>query len=249
MLDVATATEALKERPRDSAPGAVACEKCAVRHLTICAPLQAHELGSIAAIADSAQVGSDELLFSAGEPAARVFTVTSGMLKTFKLMPDGRRQITGFMIVGDVLGLADEGCYAYSAEGLSHAKLCSFDRERLETLLEAYPKMERRLLSMASHEIATAHEQMLLLGRKTAKEKIASFLIGFRERAAARGLKANPVHLPMSRADLGDFLGLTMETVSRTFSRLRKDGIVALHNGGWVETLDYDALERMAEGA
>ncbi|SDG33420.1 transcriptional regulator, Crp/Fnr family [Limimonas halophila] len=248
MLDVATATAALQERPRDPAPEGAGCHHCSIRHLTICAPLQPEELSSVAAIADRVDLAPDELLFDAGEPARRVFTVSSGMLKTYKLLPDGRRQITGFMIVGDVLGLADEGCYAYSVEGLTQARLCSFERERLERLLEAYPKMERRLLSMASHEIATAHEQMLLLGRKTAKEKIASFLVGFRQRAAARGLSADPVHLPMSRADLGDFLGLTMETVSRTFSRLRKDGIIALHNGGRVEVRDLNALANMAEG-
>lgn len=249
MLDVATATAALNERPETDATDASVCRHCGVRHLTICAPLEPNELGSVAAVADDVALRPDETLFEAGDPAARVFTVTSGMLKTFKLMPDGRRQITGFMIAGDVLGLADEGVYAYSVEALTAARLCRFDRGRLEKLLATYPKMERRLLAMAGHEISAAHEQMLLLGRKTAKEKIASFLLGFRERAAARGLRADPVHLPMSRADLGDFLGLTMETVSRTFSRLRKDGVIALHTGGRVEVCDRAALARLAEGA
>ncbi len=108
--------------------------------------------------------------------------------------------------------------------------------------------MEQRLFAIASHELAVAQEQMLLLGRKTAREKIASFLLMLSGRAVRRGQMGDPVSVPMTRADIGDFLGLTIETVSRTFTQLRKSGMIALLPGGKVRLEDRSRLEEMAEG-
>ena len=108
--------------------------------------------------------------------------------------------------------------------------------------------MERRLLGLASHELAAAQEQMLLLGRKTAREKIASFLLLLSERARRRGQKGNPVSVLMSRTDIGDYLGLTTETVSRTITQLRGDGSIKLLNGGKVEIANLEALQELSEG-
>jgi CRP/FNR family transcriptional regulator len=126
--------------------------------------------------------------------------------------------------------------------------LCRFPRRKLESLLERFPKMEKRLLGMASHELAAAQEQMLVLGRKTAKEKVATFLLALAGRAEQRGQPGNPVSVPMSRADIGDYLGLTTETVSRTFTHLRGHGLVVLQSGGKVEMTDRAGLQEIAEG-
>jgi CRP/FNR family transcriptional regulator len=237
-------SEAAQRPARAQSP----CQACTVRHLTVCAPLDDQEVQEVAAISQNVEMSPGDPLFDEGERASQVFNVTAGTMKVYKLLSDGRRQVTGFLFPGDFLGLANNDTYAYSAEAVTHATLCRFPRAKLDKLLERYPKMEKRLLSIASHELAVAQEQMLLLGRKTAKEKIASFLLTLSERAESRGQPGNPVSVPMSRTDIGDYLGLTTETVSRTFTNLRTSGTIALRNGGKVEILDLDTLQDVAQG-
>lgn len=224
------------------------CSACSVRHMTVCAPLNPMELAEFSSITTKASMAAGTPVFDEGEPADHVFNVTEGLVKVYKLLPDGRRQVTGFLIAGDFLGLANEEVYAYCAETVTPAKLCRFSRRKLEGMLQRYPQVERQLLSVASHELAAAQEQMLLLGRKTAKEKIASFLLRLSARYGKRGLEANPLHLPMSRNDIGDYLGLTTETVSRTFTQLKTAGSIRLLPHSKVELSDLEALEEIAEG-
>ncbi len=225
------------------------CSACNVRHLTLCAALDDREVTEMSAIVSSVELGPGEPLFDEAEPAKNVFNVTAGAVKVYKLLPDGRRQMTGFLFPGDFLGLANEENYAYSAEAVTFTTLCRFPRKKLEGLLEKYPLMERRLLGMASHELAVAQEQMLLLGRKTAREKVASFLLMLSRRAVQRGQKDNPISVPMSRNDIGDYLGLTTETVSRTFTLLKQAGTITLLGNGKVELSDRKTLEVMSDGA
>lgn len=224
------------------------CSACTVRHLTLCAALDEREVADMASIMSSVELGPGEPLFDEGEPAKHVFNVTAGAIKIYKLLADGRRQMTGFLFPGDFLGLANDDSYAYSAEAVTFSTLCRFPRVKLEPLLERYPRMERRLLGIASHELAVAQEQMLLLGRKTAKEKVASFLLMLSQRALRRGQKANPVSVPMSRNDIGDYLGLTTETVSRTFTQLKLGGRIALLANGKVELCDMADIRAVSEG-
>lgn len=234
--------------PRRVAGDASPCGACSIRHLSICAALAPDELSEMDAIATAVDLAPGDPLFDEAEPAEHLFNVTAGTIKVYKLLADGRRQVTGFLSAGDFLGLAHETTYAYSAEAVTPASLCRFPRRKLENLLQRYPKLESRLLGMAGHELAAAQEQMVLLGRKTAKEKIGSFLLALERQAAGRGQPAGPVSVPMSRADIGDYLGLTTETVSRTFTQLKSSGVIRLLQGGRVELLDRDALARLAEG-
>lgn len=224
------------------------CEACSIRHLTLCAALDPDELMEISRIVTTLELGPGEPLFDEAEPAAHMFNVTAGTMKVYKLLPDGRRQVTGFLFPGDFLGLANEDSYAYSAEAVTHATLCRFQRRKLEGLLQRFPQLESRLLSMAGHELAAAQDQMLLLGRKTAREKIASFLLMLSERASRRGQPRDPVSVPMSRTDIGDYLGLTTETVSRTFTQLKSTGIIQLLAGGKVALANAEDLSDIAEG-
>jgi CRP/FNR family transcriptional regulator len=246
-FDVNKMTPLAEPQPRSTRPGSP-CKACAVRHLTVCAPLDDAEVAEVSTIVSSVELGPGDPLFDEGEPAGSVYNVTAGTVKVYKLLADGRRQVTGFLFPGDVLGLANDDSYAYSAESVTHTTLCRFPRGKLEGLLERFPKMEKRLLGMASHELAVAQEQMLLLGRKTAKEKIASFLLTLSARAETRGQPGNPVVLAMSRTDIGDFLGLTTETVSRTFTQLRGTGVIQLQAGGKVDVKDPERLREIAEG-
>ncbi len=246
-FDVKRMSEIQEPQPR-AARLRSPCGACTVRHLTLCAALEEQELAEMSAIVSSVELGPGDPLFDEGEPAEHLFNVTAGAMKVYKLLADGRRQMTGFLFPGDFLGLANEETYAYSAEAVTHTVLCRFPRRKLERLLEQYPKMEHRLLGMASHELAVAQEQMLLLGRKTAREKIASFLLMLSRRAVQRGQNGNPVAVPMSRNDIGDYLGLTTETVSRTFTQLKQGGSINLVQGGKVALADRARLEEMAEG-
>ena len=233
------------QRPRaDTSP----CSACTVRHLALCGALDERELADLSAIVTTLELGPGDPLFDEGEPAKHVFNVTAGAAKVYKLLPDGRRQMTGFLFPGDFLGLANDESYAYSAEAVTYTTLCRFPRRKFEQFLEGYPRMERRLLSVASHELAVAQEQMLLLGRKTAREKVASFILMLSRRAVQRGQHGNPVSVPMSRNDIGDYLGLTTETVSRTITQLKQDGCIALLTGGKVELMDAAALQAIADG-
>jgi len=241
-------TKTLAEPMRRAAVGTSPCAACSVRQLTICAALGAEELEELSAIVNSVELGPGDPLFHEAEPADYVFNVTAGMMKVYKLLPDGRRQVTGFLFPGDFLGLANRGEYAYSAEAVGPVTLCRFSRRKLEILLERFPQLERRLLGMASNELAAAQEQMLLLGRKTAREKIASFLLLLSRQARRRGQKGNPVNVLMSRTDIGDYLGLTTETVSRTFTQFKGNGTITLLAGGKVQVDSLEALETLAEG-
>ena len=187
-----------------------------------------------------------------GEAAEHFFNVTAGTAKLFKLLPDGRRQITGFAGTGHFLGLAVSATYSFSAEALEPMRVCRFSRSKLKALLDDFPAMEKRLLEVASNELVAAQEQMLLLGRKTARERLATFLIG---RAAVpshcigqpSGL-AETVYLPMTRNDIADYIGLTIETVSRTLTKLKSDGLIEIPSANVVVIRRHHALEGIALG-
>jgi CRP/FNR family transcriptional regulator len=243
---------ALSEKPRSAvsvsaAARAHGCEHCAARALSICNAMPAENLSLLAAARMHQHAAPGETFLNEGEPATHFFNVVEGAVKVFKLLPDGRRQITGFLFAGDLLGLAFNDTYTYSAEAITPVKLCRFPRRQLERLLDAFPRIERRLLAMASNELAAAQEQMMLLGRKTAHERIASFLLSLARREERHGGGAS-VLLPMTRTDIADYLGLTTETASRVFTSLKKRGYIELEAGGRVLFTDRDGLEEIATG-
>ncbi len=242
-------SEARKKPGGAAAQGINPCAACGIRDLSICSVLDADELARLAAIATNVSLVHNQTIVEEGEPADYLFNLTKGAVKLYKLLPDGRRQITGFLFEGDFLGIALNEKYAYSAEAVNDVTLCRFPRRKLEALLDEFPKLEKRLLGVASNELVQAQDQMLLLGRKTAREKVVSFLLLLSRRAADRGLDSRTVYVPMSRSDIADYLGLTTETVSRTFTNLKRDGHIGLKAGGHVELLDMDALEELADGA
>jgi CRP/FNR family transcriptional regulator len=149
---------------------------------------------------------------------------------------------------GDFLGLALEDEYAYGAEAVVTSELCRFPQRDLEGLISRYSTMERRLLGATSNELAIAQEQMVLLGRKSAEEKVVTMLLTFSKRAHHRGQAENPVFLPMTRADIGDYLGLTTETVSRTMTVLKTKGVIRLENDHHIRLMDMDKLIEMSDG-
>lgn len=224
------------------------CNTCEVRDYAACAPLNPDEQRRLTAIMSTIEIPAHQPIFDEADPAEHVYNVTGGAVKIYKLLPDGRRQITGFLLSGDFLGLTHKEAYAYSAEALVSTKLCRFPRRKLEGLLDEMPKLEQRLLGMASHELAAAQDQMMLLGRKSARERVVSFLLMMSASAVRRGKSSDPVALPMNRSDIGDYLGLTIETVSRTFTQLRKQKLIELLDEKQVRLLRPEALREIAGG-
>ena len=240
----------LRNRMAISARGSVSnpCAACPVRELSVCAVLTTPELDRMNAIAVQVNVAPEAVVVYEADAADYVFNVTEGTVRLSKMLPDGRRQITGFLSPGDFLGIAFSDTYAYTAEAVSALTLCRFPRTKLEGLFDDLPGLEKRVLGVASNELMAAQDQMLLLGRKTAREKLSTFLWKLRDRAAERGATGDTIELPMNRTDIADYLGLTTETVSRTFTRLVKDGILALPAKRRVVLRDADRLREFATG-
>ncbi|MEM7123474.1 MAG: helix-turn-helix domain-containing protein [Pseudomonadota bacterium] len=230
-------------------PALMPCAACDVRELTICDALRDREIDRMAQIVTRIPVPAGRTLFQEGDDADHVYNIIDGSLRLFKLMPDGRRQITGFLFATDFVGIALKKRYAYSAETITDSVICRFPREKLEALFAELPALETRLLETAGNELIAAQDQMLLLGRKTAVERVASFLLHLTKRLRARGMKGDMIGLPMTRTDMGDYLGLTVETVSRTFTKLRRDGLIATPTPHEVEICDLDGLREVAEGS
>lgn len=181
-------------------------------------------------------------IYREGDPALHCYRVVSGLVRTVKLMEDGRRQVSEFLLPGDLLGFDALDRHDFSAQAVGGAMLRRFPRRAVEALSEGNAAVARRLREMTAARLRQAHEQILLLGRKTASERIASFLLGMTQRASrdAQGRIALP-----SRADMADHLGLTLETVSRTLNELHRAGVVVLARA-MVALRDRDALSRLA---
>lgn len=238
------------ERHLERLPSGHPCLGCEVRDKAVCGVLDCDRLEQFRDLGWTLKLGTGQTLFHEGDPATRVFTVTRGTLKLYKLLPDGRRQVTGFMHPGDFLGMSIDDEHAFSAEALEDAQLCWFPRNRFDDFVEKHGSMERELYLMAAHELAAAQQQMVLLGRKTAKERLASFLLLLGERSTpVPGRPAHIIRLPMSRSDIADYLGLTKETVSRVFSIFRRERVIRLHATDEVEIVRPAGLEQLAECA
>ena len=242
-----TLPTAKPNQPRIAPCAAMDCRACEFRSLTFCAGLHNQEIGELSSIVTRLRIEPQQIVFQEGDAVEHVFNVTSGVVKLYKLLLDGRRQITGFLLPGDFLGLASRTGYSYSAEAVTGVSLCRFPRHKLEETFDRFPRLQRRLFEIANDELAVAQDQMLLLGRKTAKERMASFLLKLSEREELRGGRDGAVYLPMVQEDIADYLGLTIETVSRTISQLKRDGLIRQSSSHEFELLSTEGLEDISE--
>ena len=225
------------------------CFGCEVRSLAMCRVLECDDLATMRRLGWNLNLRSGQPLFHEGDPATRVFTLTRGALKLYKLLPDGRRQVTGFMFPGDFLGISVDDEHAFTAEAMTDSQLCWFPRNRFGEFVDSHSELEHELYRIAAHELAAAQAQMVLLGRKTAVERLASFFLGLLQRAEkTNGQQSRMIELPMSRLDIADYLGLTKETVSRVLALLKSKRIIRLDALDRVEVIDRPGLARRAEG-
>ncbi len=224
------------------------CLNCGLGDLAFCSGLPPTEFAALMTVQSCVRFDPQDTILEEGDAAANLYSPISGAVKIYKLMADGRRQITGFFFRGDLFGFSPNGQYGYTAEAITPVTLCRFPMAKMEQIFPFAPVLERVVLQRAMVKLAQFHDQMLLLGRKSAPEKLASFLMSLSARAAERGDPASPVMIPMSRSDVADYLGLTIETVSRTLTKFKISGLVELPNPGTVSLTDPATLRRIAEG-
>lgn len=223
------------------------CDQCNIRHRAMCAAVDFDHLGLLEQIVSHRRFAPGQSIFQESEAADYVYNVSNGDVRLYKLLADGRRQITGFLRAGDFLGLVKQDVYAYGAEAIDDVELCCMRIVDLERLLREMPAVRDRLLDMSRDEMAAAQEQMLLLGRKSAREKVLSFLLlRAKHDHDLDDSEAAVLDLPMSRSDIADYLGLTIETVSRTFTALKEEGLIELPSAQHVVLSDLEAIEAAA---
>lgn len=234
-------------RPSD---GRSHCAECKVRNRAICCYCEPDVLDQLDAIKFYRNFIPGQEIAAAGEEIGFVGSVVEGVVALSKTMPDGRRQTVGLMFPSDFVGRPMRAVNPYDAVAVTRVRLCMFARSRFEHVLRGSPALERGLLEMTLDELDAARDWMLLLGRKTAQEKIATFLTILARRAAALENRAPTdglsFELPLTREAIADYLGLTIETVSRQITGLRKAGVIALADARRIQVPDYLKLLEVA---
>jgi CRP/FNR family transcriptional regulator len=189
-----------------------------------------------------------EHAFAEGDSRTHLFRVESGAICLYKVMSDGRRQVLGFAYPGDLVGFGSHDSYQFNAQATKPTQLRLLSWNAVQHTARLDPALSLKLYEAISNELAAAHDLLLTTGQRSAAERLAAFLLAMSRRAEHNGQDPAVVDLPMTRADIGDFLGLTIETVSRTFTKLRQQRIIDLAQSAHVQLLDIEALEELAEG-
>lgn len=228
------------------------CESCAVRHRAVCGALSPPEIERLNAIAHHKNLQPGSVIMRDSEAPGYFANIISGVVKLTKSLGDGRQQIVGLQFASDFLGRPYRTASPYHAEAVTDVHLCTFETAKFERLANDSQTFEHRLFQHTLDELDAAQEWMLLLGRKSAEEKVASFLLMVARRMQFVGCQPLPgsaatFELPLARSDIADFLGLTIETVSRQFTRLKMDSSIALEGSRTIAVLDLPRLQAISE--
>ena len=230
------------------------CENCPVRHHAICSVLDNHGCHALSDIMVHKHFVRGQQIWSDDDDAHVFAIVISGAVKLSKMLADGRQQIVGLLFPSDCLGRAYSEKQQTFAEAATDVELCCFPRQKFEDVLKQHPEVEHALFEKTLIDLDSTREWMVALGRKTASEKMASFLLQMSHRSELtkcpydRPAPELPTFvLPLTRGEIADYLGLTIETVSRHFTRLRVNDVIRLIDGQTVEVRDPAALASMAE--
>lgn len=240
---------------QDSAPRChhdhqISCTNC--RLATICLPiaLESQDIDKLDQIIQRGRpLQKGEHVYREGDPFTAVYAVRSGTLKAYRITDDGKEQITGFYFPGEILGMdgISKNQHASSAKALETAAICEIPFERLGELSTRLPTLQRHFFQLMSQEITQDQQLITLLSKNSAEQRIAALLLSISARNARRRLSANSFRLSMSRTDIGNYLGLTVETVSRVFSRFQKQGLLSVDNKE-ITIVDADQLRQVGNG-
>jgi CRP/FNR family transcriptional regulator, anaerobic regulatory protein len=228
----------------------ILCRSCEARHRGICGVLTPSQLSTLGKHTIKQTISPEQQITFEGETTKRFANILHGVVKLSKLTADGRQQIVGLQFAPDFMGRPYSKENDFAVETATEVRLCSFPRSILEQLSSESPELEHELHQQALKELGEAREWMLTLGRKSASERVASFLYFI-------ALHINPdsthnegqqqFEIPLKRADIADFLGLTIETVSRHFTRLRQSGVIKIANNRTIEIPDMARLQQLTE--
>lgn len=226
------------------------CDTCSLHPLCLPLGLSDNDVSKLEKIIRRGRpIQKGEHLFRQGEPFQGVFAVRTGTLKTYTLTNDGEEQITGFHLASELIGLSnfDTQVYNSSAKALETTNVCEIPLDRLDELAGELPALRRHLLRAMGKEIRGDQQMMLLLSKKSAEERIGSFLLNLASRFKRRGFSDKTFRLSMSRADMANYLGLAVETVSRVFTRFQKQGLIDITgNAKEIAIIDQQALWELA---
>ncbi len=222
------------------------CGECPIRHRAVCALCDPPELRELDAIKFYRSFPAGQTIVWAGDQMDFLASVVSGVASLMQTMEDGRTQMVGLLLPSDFLGRPGRGTAAYDVIATTDLVMCCFRKKPFEELMARTPHLSQRLLEMTLDELDAAREWLLLLGRKTAREKLASLLVIFARRDAALRLTRPEsefsFELPLTREAMSNYLGLTLETVSRQFSALKRDGVIRLEGKRRIVIPDFQAL-------
>ena len=207
----------------------VACSNCNLRELCLPMGLNPSDMDRLDDIISvRKRIKRGQALFNRGDAFTSLYAVRSGFFKTCVTTPDGRDQVTGFQMTGEIIGLDGivNDAHACSAVALEDAEVCVLPYDKLEDISRDFPPMQHHVHKIMSREIVREHGVMLMLGSMRAEERLAAFLLNLVQRLHARGFSQSEVILRMTREEIGSYLGMKLETVSRTFSKFVEDGII-----------------------
>ncbi len=225
-----------------------ACKDCSLRELCLPIGLEEHDIDRINAVVKRRYaMHKGDVLYRAGDKLRSLYAVRRGAFKTSGVMEDGRVHVTGFYLGGEILGFdAITGdVHPCTAEALETSDVCEIPFERLEDLGHQIPSLQHQLLKVMSRELLRDEQMLVMLGRMSAEERFASFLLNFSRRQARQGRSDTDLSLAMSRQDIGYYLGLALETVSRMFSRFQEQGLIEVI-GRQVRLVDRERLRALA---
>jgi CRP/FNR family transcriptional regulator len=228
----------------------VQCSECPIRHRAVCARCEADELSQLEHMKYYRSFQAGQTVIWSGDRMEFVGSVVTGIASLTQTMEDGRRQMVGLLLPSDFVGRPGRSTAAYDVTATTDLVMCCFRKKPFEDLMSTTPHIAQRLLEMTLDELDAAREWMLLLGRKTAREKIASMISIIARREASLHMKRAKgmltVDLPLTREEMADYLGLTLETVSRQISALKKDGVISVEGN---RHISIPSLDRLLEEA
>jgi len=220
----------------------IRCSVCKIRSYSFCRCLPDEKLEVFSKISSEKEFNDKETIFLQQENANNLYNITKGNVKIYRLLRDGRIQIIGFLYPGDFFGSYKKEQYNYSAEAIGEVRVCMFNQESLDNYLGENMSLAKELLHMTSHELTLAQDRMGVLGKMKANERVAQFILNISKQRARIGWQDNPVSLPMTRQDIADYLGLTLETVSREITILKTANFIKVMNSKQIFLVNKEKL-------
>ena len=223
------------------------CNICKIRSYSFCRCLNDDDLEVFSKVSFEKKYTDKENIFLQNDPSTHLFNITEGNVKIYQLLDDGRIQIIGFLYPGDFFGTYKNNKYNYSAEAIGDLRTCVFDQKVLDKYMDQNPVLAKELINQTSYELTLAQDRMTVMGRLNAIEKIANFLINISNQRKRIGWPCNPISLSMTRQDIADYLGLTIETVSREISKLKSSNIIKIISSKQLFINDFEKLDQISK--